>query len=561
MKRYRSPLHWFVSAIGLMLIGKVTAQVSAPVDVAPSHHSRNLDVTLSNPSSNQTLSYDLPESRAALLHHASEESVTVSQRKISLSEALQLGVANYETIQAKALQVEAAQAEYKSSQTLYLPEVTLSAQQFYGTANALHGPQYGFGEGTISMGAPQAAQNWEAAFSSLYTANLNWNIYSFGARSSRVNLTKNRIERSQAELDQALFEHQIKIASAYFDLVAIEEIVRVQVANVGRAEVLVSTVNALVESGIRPGVELSTAEAELANTQIALLKAEDQHVWALKELVLRMGVEYQSFRTDGLLTTKRPMESLLVAALYQKEEGHIPNINAGEDREFSKDTEGGASGGNSTQKESTLQSVIVEHPALRSQDAAIEESRIQTKFYKADGLPKLNVVGSVAARGSGFKYNYAQDRKNLSSSYLDGVGIDRSNYLVGVNLSWSVTSLFKNRSLSRAERKRTEALIQQRSLASRQLTESYRHATQKRMLTEQQYQAVLKQVDAATQSYQQYENLYGNGLAVIDDLISSIYNLARAESECAVIQVNLWHAYLMQVASSGEIEPLLQQIE
>lgn len=493
MKRYRSPLHWLASAVGLMLVIQAAAQTTVPTAAA-----------------------EPP------LFTTPFQTPLTPYTPLTLHKALQLGVANYETIQAKALHVAAAQAEYKSSRTLYLPEVALSAQQFYGTANALHGPQYGFGEGNISMGAPQAAQNWEAAFSSLYTANLNWNIYSFGARSSKVNVAKNRIEHSQAQLEQALFEHQIKIASAYFDLAAIEAIVKVQVANVERSKVLVSTVQALVGSGMRPGVELSTAEAELASAQIALLKAQDQQALLVKELVMRMGVEYQPFRTDGVLVDRFPVGTLLTTG-------------------------------------STTASLSSNHPALRTHDAAIEESRLQTQFYQADGLPKLNVVGSVAARGSGFKYNYAQDTKNLSSSYLDGVGIDRGNYLVGVNLSWSITSLFKNRSMSRAQKQRTEALAQERALTNRQLTESYRYATEKRMLTQQQYQAVLKQVDAATQSYQQYDNLYSNGLAVVDDLISAIYNLARAESEQAVIQVNLWHAYLMQVASSGAIEPLLQQ--
>ncbi|MGL4852220.1 MAG: TolC family protein [Phocaeicola sp.] len=510
MKRYRSPFPWLASAVGLMLISPVRAQMQP-----------SFDATLA------------PNTRLVAFKMNLQGNEALLQTSLSLHEALQLGIAHYEKIKAKKLIVGAAKAEYKSSQTLYLPEVAFSAQQFYGTANALHGPQYGFGEGNISMGAPQAAQNWDAAFSSLYTAHLNWNIYSFGARSSKVGIAKNRIERSQADLEQELFEHQIKIASAYFDLVAIEEILEVQQQNIKRAEVLVSTVQAVVGSGIRPGVELSTAEAELASAQIALLKAEDRHAAVLKELVIRMGVDYQPFRTDGVLATKFPMGTRL-ETLVQTEE-----------RDFGGHTE----------------SEIVNHPALRTQDAAIEESRIQTQFYQADGLPKLHVVGSVAARGSGFKYNYAQDTKNLSSSYLDGVGIDRGNYLVGVNLSWSITSLFKNRSMSRAQKQRTEALIQQRTLTNHQLTESYRYATEKRMLTEQQYQAVLKQVDAATQSYQQYENLYSNGLAVVDELISAIYNLARAESEQAVIQVNLWHTYLMQVASSGEIEPFLQQIE
>lgn len=522
MKRYKSPFRWLLSAVGLILVSQVGAQQSTLLGVATSlHHSAATHSQLD--AQNKSEKVD-------------------SNQLLSLHQALQLGVANYETIKAKQFSLSAAQANHSSSRTLYLPEIALSAQQFYGTANALHGPQYGFGEGTVSMGAPQAAQNWDAAFSALYSANINWNIYSFGARSSRVNLAKNKIAHSQADLEQELFEHQIKVASAYFDLVALEEIVKVQQRNCERAAVVLSTVKALVTSGLRPGVELSMAEAEVASATISLLKAEDQHALALKELVIRMGVEYQPFQSDGKVVAQFPVGTLFRADVATNDS--MQRTLALQIAERSEE-------------EVSEEAIILMHPALRTQDAAIEESRIQTRFYQADGLPKLNVVGSVAARGSGFRYNYAQDTKNLSSSYLDGVGMDRSNYLVGINLSWSITSLFKNRSLSRAQKQRTEALVQQRTLTHRQLDESYRHATRKRNLTEQQYVAVLKQVEAATQSYEQYQNLYSNGLAVVDEVISSLYQLARAESERAVIQVNLWHAFLLQAASSGEIEPLL----
>ncbi|MGL5894731.1 MAG: TolC family protein [Bacteroidales bacterium] len=442
---------------------------------------------------------------------------TVAQQTLSLREALEIGVDNYETIKAKRLNLGAAQADHRASKTLYMPEISISAQQYFGTANALHGPQYAFGEGNISMGAPQESQNWDAAFSSLYSANLNWNLYSFGSRAGRVNLSKSKIERAQAELEQELFEHQIKIASSYLDLVAIEEILKVQNKSLERSKVILSSVGALVQSGMRPAVELATAQAEVAAAEISLLKALDQRSLVMKELVLRMGVEYQLFTTDGSLAIRLPED--------------IPS-----------------------------EMDIYTHPALRTQDAHILESHSQTRAFNGDALPKINLVASLAGRGSGFMHNYAQDKSMISSSYLDGVGIDRGNYLVGINLSWSITSLFKNRALSRAQKQRTLSLNHHRELTNQQLTESFRYATQKRMLTQQQYQAVIKQVDAANQSFQQYDNLYGNGLAVVDDLITSLYNLTRAESERAIIKVNLWHAYLMQVASSGDIELFFNQL-
>lgn len=444
---------------------------------------------------------------------------TMAQQTLSLSEAIELGVSNYETIKSKELLAMASRKEVSSSKTLYMPDFTLSAQQFYGTANSLHGPQYGFGEGITSMGAPQSAQNWDAAFSSLYLANFNWNIYSFGARRGSVKLTKNRAELADAELEQEIFQHQIKIASAYLNLLAIREIVKVQTVNVERSKVLLTTVESLTSSGIRPDVELSTAEAELAGANIALFKAREKESVMLKELIVLLGTEYQNFVLD---------ESLLL---------RLP------------------------QQNQSAMDISNTHPTMRTKDLLVEISKTQSRVLSAEALPKLNIVGAIAGRGSGFEYNYAQDNTQLSRAYGDGVGINRVNYLLGLNLSWSITGFARNRYKNSSQKYLTNSLRVQRNLAYRELSESLRQANEKIDFTLNQYSEVQKQTAAAAKSYVQYESLYKNGLTTIDDLVQSMYNLVRAESDRAVIQINVWQAYLMQKASSGDIEVFINQIK
>ena len=119
---------------------------------------------------------------------------------------------------------------------MLLPELRFSAQQVYGTANSLLGPQYGFGEGITSTGMPQESQNWDAAFGSLYLVGFNWNIFSFGHLKNNIELSKSEYKLRLAELEQEKFNHQIKVAGAYFNLLAIQQVVEVQKKNVERAE-------------------------------------------------------------------------------------------------------------------------------------------------------------------------------------------------------------------------------------------------------------------------------------------------------------------------------------
>ena len=73
-------------------------------------------------------------------------------------------------------------------------------------------------------------------------------------------------------------------------------------------------------------------------------------------------------------------------------------------------------------------------------------SEAQHKLLRSQNMPKLSLFGVIQGRGSGFEHNYPQDNSVFSRSYAKGVGIDRGNYLVGVGLTWSVSSLFRNHS-------------------------------------------------------------------------------------------------------------------
>src|SRR5436305_5499688 len=91
-----------------------------------------------------------------------------AQPKLSLKEAVALGVKNYGTIKAKANYAQASEALVSQAKRDYLPNFNVSAQQVYGTANGQLGPQYGFGGlGVSSSGLPLPEQNWNAAFGAL----------------------------------------------------------------------------------------------------------------------------------------------------------------------------------------------------------------------------------------------------------------------------------------------------------------------------------------------------------------------------------------------------------
>lgn len=437
---------------------------------------------------------------------------------LTLRQALQAGIENYETIRSKELQKEAAKKMVTQSKTMLLPELRLSAQQTYGTANAWHGPQYGFGEGITSTSMPQSKQSWEAAFGSLYMVGLNWNIYSFGAVRNNIRLSQITHKLKEAELEEAKYLHQVKISAVYLNLLAMQQLFKVQQRNVDRAEAIHLATNALAVNGIRPDAERLLAESEVSNARIGVLKAQDKIYELSKELALCIGSAQDTFLLDSAYTRIFPSDDW------------------------------------------TLNSVSEAHPSLQKSQYNIDWSNDKIKVLKSESFPKFSLIGAFSGKGSGFGYDYLQNPSSVSRSYSSGVGIDRSNFLVGIGINWNFMSLFRNRPKIASQNFLSRSLLEEKKLRRRELEEQVQYAENKLSLSYRQYDESVVRTKAARASYEQYLALYKNGLTPISDLAQALYQLNQAESEQEIMAINIWQAYLIKAANTGDLESFINQI-
>src|SRR6478752_3516658 len=182
-------------------------------------------------------------------------SVSYSQT-LSLKEAIKTGLENFGSIKAKNNYANASRETLKQSRRDYLPNLNLSAQQDYGTINGQNGALYGFnGLGTASSGPALPEQNWNAAFGALYLVNMNWDFFTFGKAKEKINLAKVDVQVKEKDLNQEKFQQQIKITSAYLNLLASQRLLISQQKNLSRAEVFKKTAVARVKNGLLAGVD------------------------------------------------------------------------------------------------------------------------------------------------------------------------------------------------------------------------------------------------------------------------------------------------------------------
>lgn len=438
---------------------------------------------------------------------------------LHLPDALHYAVENYDQLKMKQQLIHAStqQTEFQKSQ--FLPDVTFGAQQSFGTINAQNGPLYAYGGlGSASTSMPLSDQNWNAAFGSLYFANVNWSIFTFGRLKEQVNVASAYESVTNSDLEQAIFQHQIKVGAAYLNLLASQRITYVQERNVERAKTIYELTATRARSGLIPEVDASLAKAEVAHSQSMQIKAFDHELDYSKGLAVLLGDRFQAYVLDSVFTSTLPMHELST----------IGEVN--------------------------------HHPLLTWQDRKIKHSASNEKLIKTSRLPNVSAFGVIQGRGSGFDWNYVQDNSAYSTSYLDGVGIDRGNYLIGLSITWNISQFFRVEHRIKEQAYMTQALEHTYALTKKELSAQAALSEAKYDNALVDFKQTTIQLDAAYLAFKQHSALYTNGLTTLVDYTQTLYALNRAEVAHEVAQNNVWQALLFKAAAQGDLHILLNAI-
>jgi len=438
---------------------------------------------------------------------------------LSLKEAVKTGLENYGSIRAKTNYTNASKETLKQSRRDYLPNLNLSAQQDYGTVNGQNGPLYGFGGlGVASSGLPLPEQNWNSAFGALYLVNMNWDFFTFGKMKEKINLSKIDVQTKEKDLEQEKFQQEIKISAAYLNLLASQRLLISQQKNLDRAEIFKKTAVARVKNGLLAGVDSTLATAEVSKAKIALNLARNFVKEQNNKLVDLMGVAPQDFVTDTLFVTQIPKELI---------KGNAANDSL--------------------------------HPLLQFYKTRIDYSNQQVKLFKRFYYPTMSAFGVLQTRASGFENSYATDQNAFSRNYWDGVNPDRTNYLIGVGITWNLTTPFRSSKQVSAQKFVSQSLQEEYNQADRDLKSQLNFAEDKIRITLENYAEAPIQVDAAKRAYLQKSTLYKNGLTDLTDLTQTMYVLNRAEIDRDIVNNNVWQSFLLKVAATGNFDLFINE--
>jgi outer membrane protein len=428
-------------------------------------------------------------------------------RAYTLEEAVAEALGTHPRLAEARANREDADARVGESRTLLLPDVAVSAEINRSTGNTPSGAFF-LAPGFVPIsGAPRGKTLDEGVWQTGASVYATWDVLSLSRQAAAVDAALAGRTQATATIDVQRLEVAYQAADAFLLELEAEAAVRAVAVNVQRAEVLVTATKPLVVQNLRPGVDEARAEAELANAQTQLARAEQ---------------------------TREVRRAELAEAL-----GH-----AG----ATVDAQPGPLLGPVDQLRPTAARGVADHPDVLEATAAASRVAEGRRLVEVEYLPRLNLVAALWARGSGFL-----------DSPASGLIPDIPNWAAGAVATWSILDIPAIRARARVVQADYAAALARRDevvLADSGQLARATAVVEGAMRVAQQTPTALASARAAEQ---QALARYQSGLSPVVDVADAQRVLAQAEIDDAVARLEVRRALLLLARAAGDLGPFLAQ--
>jgi outer membrane protein len=424
---------------------------------------------------------------------------------LTVDQAIEYANEHYPTLKAALEQVTASSANVDIARSAYLPRLDSVWQSNRATANNVFGQVLPQPVIPALSGPVLASASGESVWSSAVGALFSWEPADFGLRHASVVGADATLERARASEALTRLDLEAAVADVCLSLVAAQRALVVAQADLDRRTVLHQSIQTLVDNQLRPGADASRADAERAAAQTRVIQAE--RTVALAQITLRRLLGGGAAATiDG---------SRLIAAAPA---GDLP----------SAPTE--------------------IHPSVRVHDAAVKQARsFETTLAKSD-LPRLYLLASASARGSGAETTGPFD------GGLGGLKPDRANWAAGVQVLFpnvfDFGTLRAKKMAAAASTRAEQALDDEASLVVKSQQQSAAAILRSARAIASNTPI---QLAAARQSEGQARARYDAGLANITEVADAQGILAQAEVQDELARVEVWRALLATAVAQGDL--------
>jgi outer membrane protein len=201
---------------------------------------------------------------------AHAEDIIKGGATLTLQQCLDIAETKQPSIVAAQYNVDVNRSRVGEAQSNYYPQI--SADASYSRIKPLTGAQRAVTTG-ISGTTPS---NATSAFNQ-YTGrvSLSQNIYDFGKTSSQVDISKLNLSASRFDLDNTFDQVAFNVKQAYYGVLQAQRNRDVAVETVKQYEQHLEQARGFYEVGTHPKYDVTTAEVNLSNAKLNLIRAEN----------------------------------------------------------------------------------------------------------------------------------------------------------------------------------------------------------------------------------------------------------------------------------------------
>lgn len=435
-----------------------------------------------------------------------------AQQRVTLKDLLNKVDQNAPALITDSASIAIKQAQANETRSNWLPALKLNYQADVGTNNNTAGPYFGFGIIPSNSRGVRTQSNTNAVLTNLGIAALDWEIYNFGAYAAQNKVAGSDITVEQNQFQQSKYQLQAYTIGNYLQLLRLQDYLTIQSRNIQRNQQIRRSIQSLAKSGIRPGVDTSIAEAELSKARLTYIELNNQLKQTQLQLAAISGLPYQSIIPDTMVETRLIMQT------------NTPEL-------IGADT--------------------ANHPVINYYRSVVQNSLQKEELVKKQYNPKVLLEAAAWARGSSVDAN---DNFNSLSS---GWGFSRSNYLVGIGISYNLFDLRHRQLKLRTQKTATDYALKKLDEQKKLLALGVNQADEELNTAKQRLAEIPNQLKAANAGYRQKLSLYKSGLTDIIELNAALNILYRAETDYAQARFAYTSAMFQKAVTGNQVSSIL----
>lgn len=434
---------------------------------------------------------------------------------LSLADAVDRAVANYPLMQQRKSEVAAGQAHLNTVRGSHLPTLLLQDQFDLGSTNPLQGAYFSMGIVPSTPGGnPSAKPNYNPDPVNLAITSLQWEFYNFGYYKAQQRQAQAQLAVNEANLGSDRYMIKERVIALYLDWLKKYRLLQIQNENLQRAQVILTSIRATVLSGLKPGVDSSTASAAYADAQIAYLQTQDEYNYDKIAIAVYTGTN---------------------AAVIMPDTNFVSATILGSKAPQLADT------------------VNTDHPLLNVYEKQYEQQLADNRAISRKYMPRVSLNSAAWVKNSGISYT-----GTYPDNLADGLPYNKYNYVVGLSATYNLfdlrhkhDQLVEGRYLVDAK----ESALQTEQL---NLNRMLQQANSAYATTVEKIRVIPVQLNSARQAYSQQYALYRSGLNTLIEVTNAQYALLQAETNYVIAQDELLQLLYIRAGLAGQLDIFLQ---